>query len=287
MAEKKEIPTLDFCGLIMPISEIDGCSESHWQDVKAVLTEAIEECGLKANIVSNSDEIGIIQKRIIEHLYSYPIVICDVSGKNPNVMLELGLRLAFDKPVIIVKDDRTSYSFDTSPIEHLTYPRDLRFARIVEFQKLLSEKITSTLDKAKTDPGYSPFLKAFGEFSIPKVAQKEVSGQEFIMQQLDSINIALGRLSRNYRPIPPRYAGRNIKNDADICVRGWSSDKIENFMSFLKTLPFVDKISRYEKGEDHLHISIDVMPNTTEKQMEDLRAFSPRLRFSNGANVVS
>jgi len=32
-------------------------------------------------------------------------------------MFELGLRLAFDKPAIIVKDDNTSYSFDTAPIE--------------------------------------------------------------------------------------------------------------------------------------------------------------------------
>jgi hypothetical protein len=35
------------------------------------------------------------------------------------------MRLAFDRPTIIVKDDLTTYSFDTSPIEHLEYPRDL------------------------------------------------------------------------------------------------------------------------------------------------------------------
>jgi hypothetical protein len=34
--------------------------------------------------------------------------------KNPNVMFELGMRLAFDKPAIIIKDNRTNYSFDTA-----------------------------------------------------------------------------------------------------------------------------------------------------------------------------
>ena len=80
---KTASPTSDFCGLVMPISEIDGCSESHWIDVKSILTEAIEGCNLKANLVSNADEIVVIQQRIIENLYSYPVIVCDVSGKIP------------------------------------------------------------------------------------------------------------------------------------------------------------------------------------------------------------
>jgi len=42
------------------------------------------------------------------------MIVCDISGRNPNVMFELGLRLAFDKPAIIIKDEITPYSFDTS-----------------------------------------------------------------------------------------------------------------------------------------------------------------------------
>ena len=113
----------------MPISSIDGCNEQRWSDVKDILTESVETAGFKANLVSYADDVGIIQKRIIQNLYENPIVVCDVSGKNPNVMFELGMRLAFDKPTIIIKDDKTSYSFDTSPIEHLEYPRDLRFTK--------------------------------------------------------------------------------------------------------------------------------------------------------------
>ncbi|EKF9229547.1 hypothetical protein O1B71_001874, partial [Vibrio cholerae] len=90
------------CGIIMPISGIDGCTESHWSDVLEILNDAIEDAGFVGNLVSHSDEVGIIHKRIIQNLYDNPIVVCDVSCKNPNVMFELGLRLAFDKPTIIV-----------------------------------------------------------------------------------------------------------------------------------------------------------------------------------------
>ena len=113
MSESKKTPV---CGIVMPISSLDGCTEAHWSDVLEILTESIEQAGFDGNLVSNADDVGIIQKRIIQNLYDNPIVVCDVSGKNPNVMFELGMRLAFDKPTIIVKDDRTTYSFDTRAI---------------------------------------------------------------------------------------------------------------------------------------------------------------------------
>ncbi len=172
------------CGLVMPISSIDDCTEQHWLDVKLILTEAIGDSEFKANLVSDSDDVGIIQKRIIQNLYDNPIVVCDVSGKNPNVMFELGIRLAFDKPTIIVKDDATTYSFDTSPIEHLEYPRDLRFNKIVEFKKSLTEKIKATYKKATTDPSYTTFLKHFGKFHVAQLETTEVSKEDFIIEEL-------------------------------------------------------------------------------------------------------
>lgn len=78
------------CGIIMPISAIDNCSEQHWIDVKNILIDTIQSAGFEANLVSNADDVGIIQKRIIQNIYDNPIIVCDVSGKNPNVMFELG-----------------------------------------------------------------------------------------------------------------------------------------------------------------------------------------------------
>jgi len=175
------------CGIVMPISTIDGCSEQHWSDVLEILNETIEIAGFEPNLVSNADDIGIIQKRIIQNLYENPIVICDVSGKNPNVMFELGMRLAFDKPTIIIKDDHTTYSFDTSAIEHISYPRDLRFNKIIEFKKDLKQKIVGTYNKAKDDPGYSTFLKHFGQFKVAKIDTTEVSKEDYILEEIKDL----------------------------------------------------------------------------------------------------
>jgi hypothetical protein len=196
VTEQKNEPLC--CGLVMPISSIDGCNEQHWADVKEILIEAVESAGFKANLVSYADDVGIIQKRIIQNLYENPIVVCDVSGKNPNVMFELGLRLAFDKPTIIVKDDKTSYSFDTSPIEHLEYPRDLRFSKIVEFKESLKDKVIATLKKSQDDPNYTTFLKHFGTFTVAKLDTKEVSKEDFIIEELKELKKSVQRQQMMY-----------------------------------------------------------------------------------------
>ncbi len=202
----KSAPETTECGLIMPISALDECSEQHWVEVRDILSDAIRDAKLEPNIVSDADDVGIIQKRIIQNLYSNPIVVCDVSGKNPNVMFELGLRLAFDKPTIIVKDDKTSYSFDTSPIEHLTYPRDLRFNQITKFKKDLASKLTGTLKAADEDPNYTTFLKNFGEFTVAKLDTTEVSKEQFIIEELRELRRQITHLGS--RHIDPSYEFR-------------------------------------------------------------------------------
>lgn len=49
------------CGLVMPISSIDGCNEQHWVDIKEIISEAIRDAGFIPNLVSYADDVGIIQ----------------------------------------------------------------------------------------------------------------------------------------------------------------------------------------------------------------------------------
>lgn len=183
------------CGIVMPISETDGLDKQHWIDVREILFEAAAAAGFSPQLVSDSDDVGVIQKRIIQNLYDNPIVVCDVSGKNPNVMFELGMRLAFDKPTVIVKDDVTAYSFDTAPIEHLEYPRDLRFQPIIDFKARLGQKLRGSLRAARADAGHTTFLGHFGTFAVARLDEKEVDVNEFILEELRSLSSRVSALS--------------------------------------------------------------------------------------------
>ncbi len=161
----------------MPISEIDGCSKEHWKKIRTIYDEVIEDCGFISKIVSESESSGIIHKNIVTNLFENPIVICDVSCKNPNVMFELGLRIAFDKPVIITNDNETKFSFDIGPIEHLIYPRSQSYAEIKEFKQKLKAKILNTIDNAEN----FTYLRSFG------INYMRVDSSENIEKKLENI----------------------------------------------------------------------------------------------------
>lgn len=188
----KEYP---ICGIIMPIADSNGYPTGHWQDVYSILKESAINAGFNPNLVSFDNDIGVIQKRIIQNIYSNPIVICDISSKNANVMFELGMRLAFDKPTIIVKDEDTSYSFDISSIEHLNYPSDLRYKSINDFKEKLSEKIKSTYNKSLEDPNYSTFLRSYGTFEVVDIKEVEVTESKYILSQINEIKSLLTKNS--------------------------------------------------------------------------------------------
>lgn len=185
------------CGLVMPISEIDGCSAEHWVEVRDIIEEALAAIDIKTSLVSDGDEVGIIQERIVQNLYDRPIVVCDVSCKNPNVMFELGLRLAFDMPTVVIKDDKTGYSFDTSPVEHLTYRRDLNYCSIQEFKKTLSKKVLATLQKKDEDDEYSPFLKAFNKKRVSGIETNEISPLEYYSIELADLKHMVRQIISN------------------------------------------------------------------------------------------
>lgn len=249
------------CGIIMPISAIDGCSADHWKEVQSILKDIIQSAGFEPNLVSDADEIGVIQKRIIHNIYNNPIVVCDVSGKNPNVMFELGMRLAFDKPTIIIKDDHTDYTFDTSVIEHLVYPRDLRFSRIVQFKEKLKEKILATFKKSIEDPNYTTFLKHFGEYQVAQIEKNELSSSKYIENLINELrhemNLNLKTLYKQSkipfdhetaeivinRKIHSFLRMNNLERPTDI----FTEDQIEDLIRYLKGFIAIQNVCPEEK----------------------------------------
>jgi hypothetical protein len=234
------------CGIVMPISAIDDCPAAHWADVRTIIEQAADTAGFNARLVSSADYAGVILKEIIHNLYHDPIVVCDVSGRNPNVMFELGMRLAFDQPTILIKDDSTNYSFDTSPIEHLEYPRDLRYGTMVDFKERLAEKLQATHQQATKDKNYTTFLAHFGRFKVASVETTEVSGQQYIIEEIKEIKSYLRRLALSHLA---RDEGSHIvrpQRDIEMTITG-SDDQLEEAMRQIRRTNGLYK-ARIENG---------------------------------------
>ncbi|AYO04060.1 RNA helicase [Vibrio parahaemolyticus] len=261
------------CGLIMPISPIDGCSAEHWSEVKDIIEEALVGTDFHVKLVSDASDVGIIQKRIVQNIYDNEIVICDVSGKNPNVMFELGMRLAFDKPTIIIKDDKTNYSFDTSPIEHIEYPRDLHYSTIKAFKETLKHKVIATY-QASQDPAYTTFLKHFGEFKVAAIASKEVTKEDFILESISELRDDLANMNRKMNKFSlnsAHYTNEPYNAEIEHYITEFSFTK--NFtiseLSDFNSEPFLDMVESYISK--HVPENIAIKPrhqNSIKNQFE-------------------
>lgn len=235
-----ELPKSLVCGIIMPIADTEGYPIGHWRNVHDIICEASTTAGFKANLVSSDDDVAVIQKRIVQNIYDNPIVVCDISAKNANVMFELGMRLAFDKPTVIIKDERTPYSFDISSIEHLDYPSDLRYQSINTFKERLAGKIKETYLKSINDPNYTTFLKHFGTFKVAQLDQKEVSESEFLASEIKDLkSLVISLMSKDIYS-PKKYnnsTASEIDSSINILKNGVASYIIEsNGFTFNKAL---------------------------------------------------
>jgi hypothetical protein len=184
-------------------------------------------------------------------------------------MFELGMRLAFDKPTIIVKDDKTTYTFDTAPIEHLEYPRDLRFAKIVEFQEHLSTKIEATHKKAQTDKNYTTFLKNFGSFSVAKIETRTLDKNDFILEELRSLKSLVLRQPRvgeesgsrfiedEGQGVPRSVAVRHAVRRAIMRIGPRKSRQLTRNLVRHEVLRNLGDVGRYFNNESEFHQAVD------------------------------
>jgi hypothetical protein len=134
------------CFVIAPIGE-DGSAIRIRSD--QILKHIVRPVAAEFNFeVTRADEIakpGIITTQVIERLIQDPLVIADLTGKNPNVYYELAVRHASRNPVIQLLDFTEDLPFDiagtrTIRIDH----RDLD--SVENAKKQLGEYIRNVMD---------------------------------------------------------------------------------------------------------------------------------------------
>jgi hypothetical protein len=100
--------------VIMPFSEKgkQERSKGFFDEVlNSLITPAANAAGFSVQTARREDS-DIIHHTIINQLLNADLVIADLTDHNPNVLCELGIRLAKDKPVVIIKSKDTGPVFD-------------------------------------------------------------------------------------------------------------------------------------------------------------------------------
>ncbi|HDZ3742425.1 nucleoside 2-deoxyribosyltransferase [Vibrio cholerae] len=135
------------CFVIMPISDHNDYDRGHFTVVyNHVIKKACEEAGYKAVRADDFSDSSDIVEGVLNQIANADMAVCDLSSRNPNVMYELGLRMALGKPVLIIKDDQTKAAFDIQNIRHTPYNSSLRADFVEKSINEISQSITSTYE---------------------------------------------------------------------------------------------------------------------------------------------
>ncbi|MDN4694265.1 hypothetical protein QYZ45_07415 [Vibrio parahaemolyticus] len=126
----------------MPISSQEGYEDDHFQLVyEDIICPAILAAGMTPIRADETKGTNLIQLDILQKVIDSPMAVCDMSAKNPNVFYELGMRQAFDKPTVLLKDERTNAPFDINGLRYCQYNTDMRHRNV----KLAIEQLSATL----------------------------------------------------------------------------------------------------------------------------------------------
>lgn len=240
--ETKNNKTLIKVGIVRPISIKEPYKQGHWDYIHRAIEEALvsdTEYSFEVALVSENTKSDVIQNTIIKNLYHADVIICDLSSLNPNVFFELGIRMAYRKPCVLLLDDKTAAPFDVAPIRYIQYPSSFHRYELEEKQKELRKTVIEVHKTYKDTQkvAYAPF---FTEVNVTEVA--DIDRQE--RSVLEDIQIKLDYLMQN-----------SSETDGD-SFKKFLNDNIDMFFKHAK-VKGLDRKEFKEQGMNYLKYHLE------------------------------
>lgn len=181
-----------YCFVIMPISDPDGYEKGHFRHVyEDIFCEAITKAGYIPKRADDENSSTMIQANIVNEIINAPMTICDLSTSNPNVLFELGIRQAFDLPVVLTQEKGTPRIFDISNINTIDYNPAMKYRDVIEVQKKITESILATEDRSR---GINSIIK------LLKISSADIP-EESAMSDMDEIKMLIYSLTKEIEKI--------------------------------------------------------------------------------------
>ncbi len=181
----------------MPISDQEGYDKGHFTRVyNHIIKPACENAGFEAIRADDEVKTNYIALDIVKKIIESDLVICDLSSKNPNVLYELGIRQAFNKKVVLIKDRKTPRIFDIQGFRTINYDENLRIDEVQKNVKEISNTIRETFESS--DGEINSFLQLLSIKPAHLNEQIEISQESsLIMELLGNISERLNKMEES------------------------------------------------------------------------------------------
>lgn len=191
---KEQNRTSKTCFFVTPIGEQNS---KEFKKMSAlldnVINPTIEKYEYETVVAHKIQEIGSIGEQVFSAIKEASLVICDLTGLNPNVMYETAVAHSFGKPtIIIVENDGTKLPFDISSDRAIFYEDSIEGTGSLIDE--LNAKISHIEETSLFD---NPVLRVMKQAAT----LKEIDGKEDVQSQIYRMLIEIqGRLPQRKEP---------------------------------------------------------------------------------------
>jgi hypothetical protein len=128
--------------------------------LRSLITPAAKDSNFNVK-TANRQGSDLIQSTIVNDLLEADLVVADLTEHNPNVMFELGMRMAADKPVVLIKALGTGPLFDIdNMLRVFEYSPNLWQTTIEKDLPLLRDFIKGAWENRESDKTYMKILRS-------------------------------------------------------------------------------------------------------------------------------
>ncbi|SPZ49566.1 Uncharacterised protein [Agrobacterium tumefaciens] len=111
--------------------------------VYEAIVEATEAVGMRCNRADNIWEHHTIIQDVVSLIDRSRVVMCDLSGRNPNVFYEAGISHTLGREVILITQHAEDVPFDLRHIRYITYLNNAE--GLEQLQRQLSDRMRTIL----------------------------------------------------------------------------------------------------------------------------------------------
>jgi len=223
------------CFVIMPIADQDGYSKGHFQRVYAdLIIPACTKAGFKAIRADDVKESNFIHLDILQKLLDCPMAVCDLSSSNPNVLFELALRQAFDKPVALIQELGTKQIFDIAPLRYTEYRKERVYHEVLEDQAKISTSIKDTAEAFRTGKGINSIVKLLALSQPAKLPDSTQENQQADIQRI--LLAEVGQLRAEFKSAVRSLQANVVSDDEAFLSRNRFRDMLSHHLQRIETL---------------------------------------------------
>lgn len=230
------------CFVIAPIGEPESDERKRSDQILSYVIEpAVQRLGYKPIRADNISEPGIITTQIIQHIIDDPLVVADLSGRNPNVFYELALRHALRRPYVQLIQRGERIPFDVAAIRTIEVDhRDLDSVAAAKVE--IERQVRSMQGSSEVD---SPISMAVDLELLRQSGNPE-------QRQLADVLAAIGELRSGLSLVE-----KKLSDPAQIIPSGYLRDILLHDLRFI--LPDVAHVGR--RSPIAMDLILDLLSN--------------------------